>query len=141
MYRLIYTSRSRLPDAEADAVVAGIVEVSRHRNAREDITGALMFTGGTFAQILEGEADAVRRLMADIRRDRAHADIEVAHEGDVPARAFADWSMGYWGRSRYVAGLVEAVRAGGGALERRAALNLLTRFMTESARTGLPVGG
>jgi len=133
-YRLLYVSTSRLPQAEADDIVASIIDVARRRNSREGITGALLFTGSSFAQVLEGKAEAITALMADIRRDRGHHEIEIVQQGRVSSPQFARWSMAYCGRSTYVRQLVEAVRADpDDPRHRRAARNALLMFMQQSA--------
>lgn len=92
------------------AIVGSIVEVSRERNAREHINGALLFTGSAFVQVLEGERDAVRALMRDIEGDRGHRDIEIVHQGDGERRMFERWAMAYCGPVTYVEGLIKGVR-------------------------------
>lgn len=130
-YRLLYVSRSVLPVDEADGIVSSIVDVAQRRNARDAVTGALVFTGDAFAQVLEGRMPAVLRLMADIADDPRHADIEIVEQGHVPAPAFGDWSMGYWGRSEFVGRLLQDMRPSSGTGRRRG--NLLN-FMSEWAR-------
>ena len=135
MFRLLYVSRSCLPGAQADAIFDGIVAVSRARNARDGITGALMSTGVSFAGVLEGERDAVLSLMADITQDRGHHDVCIAQQGGVKVREYDRWSVAYQGRSTYSQRLVESVRtASDDHMQLRGALNALSRFMRECVR-------
>lgn len=135
MFRLLYVSRSCLPEAQADGILDGIVAVSHARNACEGITGALMFTGASFAGVLEGERDAVLALTADIAQDRGHHDVWIAQEGIVKARQYDRWSVAYRGRSTYSQRLVESVRtASDDHMQLRGAVNALSRFIRECVR-------
>lgn len=133
VYRLLYVSRSLLPEGTADEAVTSIIEVSQVRNTREKITGALLFSGDHFVQVLEGEMAAVLRLMGDISADPRHTDIEIAEQGSVPTRLFAAWSMGYWGRSQFVSRLVREMRPKAGYGQPSGSSGLLS-FMLEWAR-------
>jgi hypothetical protein len=91
MRRLVYTSRSLVasdPD-QLDAILA----VSRERNRRAGITGMLWSDGASFAQVLEGDAEAVEATMKRIRADRRHSHIEIVLDRAVTSRQFGRWSM------------------------------------------------
>jgi hypothetical protein len=92
-YRLIYSSEATAEMARSD--LQQMLEESRIRNARRDITGVLVFVDGVFLQVLEGERDDVDDLMQSIRRDPRHKDIKVFHEEEIDRRAFASWRMAY----------------------------------------------
>jgi len=109
LHRWLYVSHSRLPAAWADAAVADIVAVSRRRNAPLDVTGALLFTGTRFTQIIEGPATAVAMVQASIERDPRHAEVRTILSGPHDARLFDNWSLAYAGPSLFVASQVEAV--------------------------------
>ena len=137
MFRLLYVSRNCLPNTQADDIFDGIAAVSHARNAREGITGALMFTGVSFAGVLEGERDAVLALMAAIAQDRGHRDVWIAQRDAVKMRQYDRWSVAYRGRSTYSQRLVESVRtASDDHMQLRGALNALSRFMHECVRDG-----
>lgn len=106
-YSLIYVSRSLLAPDEARDAIGDIISVSAERNAREDVTGALLFSGANFVQILEGPQAAVLGLMADIQRDPRHDRIDIIEaRADVP-RAFDRWSMAYVGDAVFVQARVD----------------------------------
>jgi hypothetical protein len=109
LHRWVYISHCRLPAAWSDTAVADIVAVSRGRNAPLDVTGALLFTGTRFAQIIEGSAAALAGLQASIERDPRHADVRTILSGPHGERLFDDWSLAYAGPSLFVASQVEAV--------------------------------
>lgn len=72
-----------------------ILETSRKNNAAVDITGALLFNGEAFAQVLEGPRDAVDVAFAKIRFDERHSDVVILEEAFHPERHFSNWSMAY----------------------------------------------
>lgn len=101
LYRLVYTSRS-LVGGDEDAqerIVGGIVEASRRNNARAGVTGALVFSTGSFAQVLEGPRSAVEATFERIQRDPRHRDLSVLQCEFVGERFFSSWSMGFVGRA------------------------------------------
>lgn len=100
---LLYVSRSMLPPERAATEIDRIVAGSRARNPDLDITGALLFTGEHFAQVLEGPVVAVDRLMAIVARDTRHAEIRIVAREPIARRRFGQWSMAYSGPSQFVA--------------------------------------
>ena len=102
MKTILYVSQSVIPEAAAEAEVDRILEVARARNVVEHITGALIFTGARFAQLLEGPAEGVDRVIASIESDARHMHVTLLPTRGNAVRRFADWSMAYSGRSAYV---------------------------------------
>lgn len=72
-----------------------LLEQARSSNRLHDISGALVYTDGTFLQILEGERVKVESLMARIRKDVRHENVTILREGDVPFAQFDGWKMAY----------------------------------------------
>lgn len=99
----LYLSRSTASPAAADAAVQKIVETSRARNPGLGLTGALLFTGEHFAQVLEGAAASIDTLMASVSEDPRHEQIIVVSREPIAARRFGEWSMAYSGPSQFVA--------------------------------------
>ena len=101
IYRLVYTSRNLLEGGEEEqkAAIAGLLAVSKRNNARVGVTGALLFNGGSFAQVLEGSRAAVEATFERIQRDPRHSDVAVLQCESVPSRGFPNWSMGFVGDS------------------------------------------
>ena len=117
LHRLVYCSRNAIADAHDDVAreVEQILAASRRNNARDGITGALLYDEGCFAQVLEGPIAAVERVFERIQCDFRHADVVVLERGAVRTRTFGGWSMAY-----------------GGALDPQAAARLgLDRAFTE----------
>ena len=102
MERLLYISASRLDSTTAEADVDAIAAWSRNHNPPLQITGALLFTGTYFAQILEGQTQALDVLMATICKDTRHHDVQIKCRLPITVRKFPDWAMAYHGQSQFV---------------------------------------
>lgn len=98
----LYISVSALPADAYAMVLDAIVEVSRRRNADLGVTGALLFSGSRFAQLIEGPADSVAILRAAIERDVRHRNVTTIEAGAVDDRLFEGWSLAYSGQSTFV---------------------------------------
>jgi blue light- and temperature-responsive anti-repressor len=101
LYRLVYTSKNQMPGSEAGMAeaVAQILKTARRNNVRADVTGALMFNGGAFAQVLEGPRRGVEQIFERIQRDMRHGDVTILQCGPVESRGFTNWSMAFVGQS------------------------------------------
>ncbi|MCJ2016932.1 BLUF domain-containing protein [Methylobacterium sp. E-065] len=99
LYRLVYASKNFLEGIEAEAAVEQILEASRRANERLEVTGALMFNGGAFAQVLEGPQKGVEQTFERIQCDPRHGDVTVLEGGPITERGFVNWSMAFVGRS------------------------------------------
>lgn len=93
MFRVIYRSRSRIPEESRDEQLGNIFRVALPYNKSHGICGALLLWGDWFAQTLEGEETAVRELFARIETDPRHEKVEVIESGPVDAPVFARWAM------------------------------------------------
>lgn len=91
MRRLVYTSRSliRSDSSELDAILT----VSMARNRAAGITGMLWSDGTNFAQVLEGEPQAIDATMKRISADRRHSNIDIVLDRPVLRRQFGHWAM------------------------------------------------
>jgi hypothetical protein len=93
LIHLIYASTAvGTPD---DTLLADVLRASRQNNARVGVTGMLLYTGGSFFQVLEGPAEAVDRAFATIAADERHQRAVMIIRERIPRRAFGEWSMGY----------------------------------------------
>lgn len=91
VFQLLYVSR--LAPGCDFGVVKDIVAVARRYNAEHGITGALLFDGERFGQLLEGAEVDVRALMSRIARDPRHTDVQVLYAGQcLTARAMQRWA-------------------------------------------------
>ncbi|HWH84117.1 MAG TPA: BLUF domain-containing protein [Burkholderiaceae bacterium] len=104
--QLFYFSRARTGLTDSD--VRQILWISQRNNRQRDFTGCLLFSGQHFAQVLEGDPEALEQLLAHIRKDERHSELVVAIDHVVPIRKFSNWSMGILYKLE-VAGLLEAL--------------------------------
>jgi len=96
LYQLAYVSLSRLQLDET--MLSDILEVSQRNNARDDITGVLMYHDKLFFQVLEGDQSAVEDCYHKrIYHDPRHSGLSLVWCDEVECRAFSDWEMGYVG--------------------------------------------
>ena len=99
MHYLIYVSQAERPMSAEE--LAQLLNKSRARNNAAGITGLLIYKNShsgeraNFMQLLEGDREAVERLYRQIAEDPRHHTKIVLEEGEVPARNFPDWSMGF----------------------------------------------
>ena len=55
----------------------------------------LLYRGGNFLQVLEGEAETVRGLYKVIRQDPRHKGVMLISERPVTERHFSEWKMAF----------------------------------------------
>ena len=101
LYRLVYASKNLFQGTEAEltATVSQILAASQRNNDRSEVTGALMFNAGAFAQVLEGPRRGVEETFERIQCDDRHGDVTVLQCGPTESRGFANWSMAFVGQS------------------------------------------
>lgn len=99
---LLYVSQSRIPEQGVEDSVDQIIAAAEVRNRSLGITGAVLFTGQHFAQVIEGDRAAIDALWGDIRGDIRHERLVVVERKSMAKRRFADWSMAFFGPSYFV---------------------------------------
>jgi len=72
-----------------------LLRKSRETNERLGLTGMLLYSDGSFFQVLEGEPAAVDQLCEKIFRDERHRQCTVIIREPIARRSFGDWSMGF----------------------------------------------
>lgn len=93
LIHLIYVSTAPV---ELDTVeLDRILETAARRNGQQDISGMLLYAGGSFMQVLEGEAAAVDETFRRVEADPRHKDVIVLERAPIAERSFARWSMGF----------------------------------------------
>ncbi len=92
--QLIYHSRYRALETGVSATVRQILSASQRNNARNRVTGFLIFDKTHFLQILEGARSDVDRTYSLIARDPRHGELKIVAQREVSQRAFPDWAMG-----------------------------------------------
>lgn len=99
LMHLAYLSKSNLGNdlASVEDNVRQILEIARENNARLSVTGALLYSGGYFCQIIEGEDEPLTDLFESIQLDPRHSDVAVLYYEPIATRSFAEWSMAFAG--------------------------------------------
>jgi hypothetical protein len=92
-YQIMYSSQATEPMTVTD--LEKILADARAGNQARNVTGALVYVDGVFFQLIEGDEEIVRNLMANIARDSRHQSVKVFYEAQVDVRAFESWSMAY----------------------------------------------
>lgn len=93
MIQLVYFSSATQEMTEADLLA--LLEQARTRNLRQGVTGMLLYAGGNFFQVLEGEKADVEGIYDSIRRDPRHAGLILIEESEITERSFPNWTMGF----------------------------------------------
>ena len=138
LHRLVYRSLCAIHDTEASLIaeVDAILEVARRKNAEAGVTGALMFNGTHYSQVLEGPREAVERIFEAIQLDPRHSDVVLLGFDPVGARLFANWSMAHVGATEgRLAELAGLTGFDGDALSGDAMAARLHEVLTEEYET------
>lgn len=93
VFRLMYRSRSALPEQDRRAELGALFTQARANNKAKQLSGALLLTDEWFVQILEGDETTVRELFARIERDPRHDSVTLIDAGTVDERVFSRWAM------------------------------------------------
>lgn len=91
--QLAYLSAARRPFSLGS--LTELLRSARERNHAQGLSGVLLYAEGSFLQVLEGPASAVRSTFSSIERDRRHYRLLQVFDDDVAMRSFGDWSMGF----------------------------------------------
>jgi len=92
MYYLVYTRRPK--QIVTRELLEEITSRSLQNNKLQNITGILLGLSNRFIQYLEGDENHVKKLVARIRKDPRHFEMNVWVQGYYDERVFKDWSMG-----------------------------------------------
>jgi hypothetical protein len=92
-HQLIYQSSPTV--ALTTVQLQQLLPAWRTSNHAAAISGLLLYGEEGVMQVLEGPAQQVHQTYARIARDRRHYNVCTLADGEVPFRAFAQWSMGF----------------------------------------------
>lgn len=92
--RFLYISD--LAPAMPSTTVGQILRQSRERNHRLALSGALLFDGERFCQLLEGDPDTAQALMSRIAQDTRHCNVQwLLDTLEEAPRLMTQWRCGY----------------------------------------------
>ena len=90
MHRIVYVSTAN--DLSEDDLAELLAEATAH-NARDNVTGFLLYNGNNFLQLIEGEADRIGQLMARIEVDERHSGVVRLIDEEAADRCAPGWAM------------------------------------------------
>jgi hypothetical protein len=93
LHCLLYTSYTPEP-LDREALLA-ILTSAREANARNDVSGILLYGHSRVMQFLEGPYDAVEATFRRISRDRRHSMVQVQVRRPLSERRFGQWTMAF----------------------------------------------
>ncbi len=80
--------------------LAEMLRRARENNDRLCLTGMLLYTQGSFFQVLEGSPEVVEAMFSRIAHDERHQQVTKIISEPIPRRSFTDWTMGFQDISR-----------------------------------------
>jgi hypothetical protein len=95
-----------------------LLEKATAANELTGLTGILLHSDAdsSFFQVLEGDPEAIDRLLTKLRADKRHSHLTIIIREPIAERAFADWTMGFASVSpeklRKIPGLNDFFRGG-----------------------------
>jgi hypothetical protein len=93
VFRLIYSSHSRIEPDQTRTELGEIFDTARRNNRAIGVTGALVVADDWFAQTLEGDESVVRELYEKIATDSRHEQVTLLKATNVDDRTFGRWAM------------------------------------------------
>jgi hypothetical protein len=93
MHQLIYLSQATRP--LSPKALTCLVDQARQTNARQHLTGALVYSNKRFIQLLEGEQAALEAAYARIGQDPRHQHLCKIVHYPIAARHFAEWPLAF----------------------------------------------
>lgn len=118
LYSAAYISKSAMAGTleEQRALLEQILGTAQRNNSRLNVTGALLYSGGYFCQVLEGEAAVLEELFETIQMDARHSQITVLSFLPIEQRRFPEWAMASAGLEPDMRFDIEGIRASKDAL-------------------------
>ncbi len=105
MHELIYTSVANWDLSTQE--LTELLDQSRIKNARLNITGILVYHDRGFMQLLEGDKKAIFELYDTICEDERHTSVQLFWNGEIEDRSFEDWAMAFINTSEVDLGKLE----------------------------------
>ena len=88
---LIYASRSTENFHEHE--IPDLLKQARIANAKQELTGMLLYISSSFLQVLEGQSEMVDAVFSTILRDKRHTQLTLIARESILERAFEGWTM------------------------------------------------
>ena len=113
LFRLAYISKNNFTGTleEQKENVQSILDVAQRNNKKIDVTGALLWSGDYFCQVIEGENETLEDLFETIQMDSRHSEITVLNFEPIDRRSFSEWAMAMAGNEPTMRFDMEGIRA------------------------------
>ena len=95
MHVIVYQSQNLIPEQDFDTQINDLMKVAQSQNEKFGVTGVLFYFEGQFLQVIEGEQKTLNALMANIKRDSRHKNVETLIDEPIAERGFESWSMAF----------------------------------------------
>jgi hypothetical protein len=93
LIHVIYASSAAAGFHESQ--IPDLLKNARAANEKREVTGMLLYIGGSFFQLLEGEAAAVDSIYTKIGCDPRHTGVTQIIREPILERDFTGWTMGF----------------------------------------------
>ena len=93
MYQIIFAGQALTPFTPPD--LEQLLERSREKNRRLNVTGLMLYKDSCFIQVLEGPDREVRDLWSTIELDFRLLSATCLSSKAIARREFGEWSMGF----------------------------------------------
>lgn len=95
LYSLAYISKNTIQGTreQIEAEIKSILASAQKNNPILGVTGALLYSGGYFCQVIEGPEDVLEELFETIQMDERHGQVTVLHFEPIEERSFGAWAM------------------------------------------------
>jgi Sensors of blue-light using FAD len=84
---------SRATEHFQEHQIPDLLKQARLANAKHELTGMLLYIGGSFLQVLEGQAELVEAVYATIQRDKRHTQVTLIARDTILERAYEGWTL------------------------------------------------
>jgi hypothetical protein len=113
LYHLAYFSRAAV-GGEREVVereLRAILAAAHRKNPSLGVTGALLYSGGYFCQVIEGPLEALEDLYETIQLDGRHTECTVLFFEPLDSRGFERWDMAFAGIDDELRFPIEEIKA------------------------------
>lgn len=95
-------SDANWPEADNHADLDPVLQGWSRRNAKLNLSGALLISDGCIVHVLEGPVAAVQKMRRSVALSPLHSNIRLLAERAKVKRRFSGWPLAYVGPSRWV---------------------------------------
>ncbi|MBB5395467.1 BLUF domain-containing protein [Mucilaginibacter sp. AK015] len=116
-----------------DEQLVNLLNSARNMNLKHQVTGVLLYSEGTFIQVLEGNSSDVDHILSKIETDSRHKNLITLVDEPITERNFPEWSMGFYTPNAdnitHLAGYLKSTNKIEGKRDGGAAVTMLKTFI------------